>query len=151
MNKTVRELVFMVLQRLDDPGTPALTESSVRNWLTHEGFKRRDIDAVLNILSRCLPKHRKPETGSTRRVRCLAPYEAMKLGAEARAALARLDALEILDMFDREILMDRLMQVEGEVGLDDLDMALGSVCGYRDIVTQQTIRSAFYDMSGMYH
>jgi uncharacterized protein Smg (DUF494 family) len=151
MNKTVRELVFMVLRRLDEPGTPALTETSVRSWLTHEGFKRRDIDAVLKIVSRCLPKHRKPEEGHLRRVRCLAPYEDMKLSTEARNALMRLDALEILDMFDREILMDRLTQVDGEVGLDELDMVLASVCGYRDVVSQQTIRSAFYDMSGMYH
>ena len=67
-------------------------------------------------------------------------HEEYKLTPEARNALTRLEMYGLIDAFERELILDRLGQFEGEVGLDELDYLLSwVVCGGRDVESQQVI------------
>lgn len=106
-----------------------------------QGYNKRDIEAAMKLVRPHVAAAPQRNPGS---VRHLAFYEDLKLSRDARNALARLDLYELIDPYEREVLLERLLQYEGEVTLEDLDYVLTSVlCGSRDVETQQTIFGVF--------
>lgn len=149
MKQTVAELVDVILRRLDErPETPP-TEIGVRTWLTGQGYNKRDIEKALEVVRPHLSLPRQLERRIPGSVRHLSRFEMHKLNNEARDALARLDLYELMNPFEREMLMDRLMQSEGEVGMDELDYLVSWIlCSTRDVESQQTVLDVFEGTHG---
>ena len=146
MKQSLDKLVTDILRRMEEHPETIRTEKRLRNWLAGQGYKKRDIDAALKLLQ-------PPEgavtaapssTMSTRAVRHLSPFEAYKLTPEARDALVRLELHELISPIEREMLLERLGQFEGEVGIEDLDYLLSWLLySMRDVESQQTIYAVF--------
>lgn len=145
MKPQLAELVDVILRRLEEQPGAYLSESGMRVWLVKQGYNKRDIDAAIKLV---WPRISMMMTAVPERrpgaVRQLSSFESFKLSTEARNALTRLELFELIDPYEREMLLERLGQFEGEVGMDDLDYLLSWVLyATRDVETQQTICSVF--------
>lgn len=150
MKPSVTELVSVILAKIrENPGEPQ-SENGLRSWLRLQGYNKRDIDAAIKLVRpRFVARPRVAEyrPGS---VRSLSLLEEHKLTPEARDALARLDMYELIDPFEREMILDRMHQFEGVVGLQELDYLVSwIVCGGRDVEFQQAISQVLDGQSGM--
>jgi uncharacterized protein Smg (DUF494 family) len=141
LKHAVADLVNVILARIEEhrEGTPS--EVGLRQWLSGQGYKKRDIDAALKLVRphfvTPVPVYGNRTPG---RVRQLSEYEARKLAPEARDALVRLDLFELISPIEREMLLDRIIQYEGEITLDELDYLLSwAIYSVRDVESQQTV------------
>jgi len=148
MKQSLSQLVNVILEKLaEQPG--ASSEHGLRSWLLRQGYAQRDIDAALKMVGRRsgLPQGTRPAG-----LRHLSAYESMRLSPEAKAALARLEFYDLIEPAEREALLERLDQIEGPVGLPDLEYLLSwVVCPTRDVETQQTIYAVLDGKSGKVH
>lgn len=155
MKPSLLKLVDVILAKIEDSPELRVSEGGLRSWLRHEGYNKREIDQALRLIGRRLATDARPQQEPpTRRVamRVLTPHEDFKLGADARDALYRLELLGLIDPVEREMLLDRLPQVEGIVGLDELDYLLSSIiASTRDYETQQTVMTALDGDRDLYH
>jgi len=146
MKAAVAELVSVILQQLEEGAGTAPSEQGIRLWLAKKGYNKRDIDAAMALVA---PRFARPHTHavhSPTAVRHLSSYEACKLSLEARDALVRLELHELIEPHEREMLLERLGQFEGEVGMDDLDYLLSWIIySTRDVESAQTIYNVFDD------
>jgi len=150
MKQSLSQLVNVILAKLaEQPGSP--NESGIRTWLLRQGYAQRDIDAALKMVGR------RGAAGAfnARRAsgqRHLSEYESLRLSPEAKAALVRLEMYELIESSEREALLERLDQIEGPVGLPDLEYLLSwIVCPTRDVETQQTIFAVLDGKTGRTH
>ena len=145
MKHSLTELVDDILQRLEEHPDAAPTEHGLRSWLTRQGYTKNDIEAVLKLVRPRVAALKKTlDRRGPVSVRQLTPYEEYKLTPEARDALARLELHGLVDPYEREMILERLAQFEGEVGLDELDYLLSwLIYSTRDVETQQTIYNVF--------
>jgi uncharacterized protein Smg (DUF494 family) len=152
MRQTLIKLVDAILRRLEEHPEVSQTETGIRLWLTQQGYNKRDIEDALRLVrprfAHNLPEYAcRPTT-----VRPLSDAELQKLAPEARAALARLEIYNLLDPYEREMVLERLHQFEGIVGMDELDYLLSWVVyGSRDVETQQTMFNVLEGRRGTYH
>ena len=143
MKSTLLEAINAVLQRLEDFPRAPESEDAIRMWLAGQGFSRRDIDAAMRIV---FPQGGAPSAprglSAAAPMRQLAQYEFSRLTPEARSALARLDMHGLIEPREREFLIERLMQMEGDLDLDALDFVLSTVfCTTRNAESQNTLLS----------
>ncbi len=147
MKQSLSQLVNVILEKLaEQPG--ASSESGLRSWLLRQGYAQRDIDAALKMVGRrAMPQGARPAS-----LRHLSTYESLRLSPEAKAALARLEFYDLIEASEREALLERLDQIEGPVGLSDLEYLLSwVVCPTRDVETQQTIYAVLDGRNGKVH
>ena len=143
MKQSLAKIVDVILQCLEDQSEAPPSEHGLRKFLAGQGYKKGDIDAALQMVG---ARYVSPPIAerSPGAIRQLSSYEAYKLSIEARDALVRLEMYELIGPQERELLLDRLGQFEGEVGLDDLDYLVSWVmCTTRDFESQQTIYTVF--------
>ena len=144
MKHSLTDIVDVILRRLQERPGPVPSEKGLRTWLSRQGYNKREIDAAMKLVN---PRfHSASYTAPQARtsVRLLSILEEYKLTPEARNALARLDLYGLLDPYDREMILDYLNHLEGEVGLAELDYLLSwMVCSGRDIGYQQTLFNVF--------
>lgn len=143
MKEMVAELVSVILQRSQETGVSPAADKNMRSWLSAKGYKKRDIEAAMKVIHSRLQSG--PKTNARHgAMRQLSAWEYSKMTAEARAALARLDQYEMLSGYEREMLLERVSQMEGEVTIDDLDYLVSwLLCSVRDVETQNTIYQIF--------
>lgn len=140
MKPQLSELVDAILQRLAERAGRPETESGMRNWLMRQGYKKGDIEAALAMLHSRLAPAVQGQGARHTSFRHLSGYELQKLSQPAREALTRLEAYELIDPYERELILDRLGQFEGEVSMDDLDYLITWILGAtRDVESLQTI------------
>lgn len=152
MKRTLNELVNVILRHLEEDGDTVDSESGLRTWLAGQGYKKRDIEAAIKLIGPQFKELPLPGRSSQGTVRHLSTFEAHKLSPEVRDAIARLEMYELITPFEREILLDRLAQTEGEVGMEDLDyMVSWLVCSTRDVESQQAIYHVFENNREMFH
>lgn len=145
MKHTLTELVDDILQRIEEHPDAAPTEHGLRSWLARQGYTKNDIEAVIKqVRPRFAALKKNLERRGPGPVRQLTPFEEYKLSPEARDALARIEMHGLIDSYEREMILERLAQFDGEVGLDELDYLLSwLVYSTRDVETQQTIYNVF--------
>jgi uncharacterized protein Smg (DUF494 family) len=140
MKASLAKLVDVIRQHLEEHTESPPTEKGMRSWLAREGYKKGDIDEALKVMrSQFGGAHRVSERhpGS---VRQLSNFESHKMTLEAKQALVRLELYELIAPYEREVLLERLSQYEGEVGIEDFDYLLSWVlCSTRDVESQQTV------------
>ena len=152
MKQVLSELINVILQRLEEYPESPPTEHGMRKWLAGQDYKKRDIDAAMRLVGAELPGDRPEGRRTTGSVRHLSSVESHKLSMEARDALARLELYELIDPFERELVMERIVQMEGQVTLEDLDYLLSwYLMGTRDVETQQTLYQVFEGNGGTLH
>ncbi len=142
MKQSLLKLVDVILERLQTQPGLHQSERGLRTWLARQGYTPRDIDAALVLVRPRIESAPQVMELGPGVVRQLSPYELFKLSPEARAALARLEIYQLIDPVEREMILDRLDHVEGEVGIQELDYLVSWVVGSnRDTEHQQTIGS----------
>lgn len=144
MKPVLAELVNVILQRVAENGDVTPSVDGMRSWLMQQGYRKSDIEAAFKKLRPRLNAENAAVPRTPGSVRHLSAYEACKLTPEARDALARLELYELIQPHELEMLLDRLGQYEGEVGMEDLDYLLAWLtCSARDVESQQTIYHVF--------
>jgi uncharacterized protein Smg (DUF494 family) len=144
MKQHLAELVDVILRQIDNQAGSPPSERGMRTWLVRQGYNKRDIDAAIALVLSRLSVAPAVSERTPGAVRHLSHYEFCKLCPEARDALARLELYDLIDPYERELLLERLGQYEGEVTLDDLDYLLSWVmCTTRDVESQQTVYNVF--------
>lgn len=140
MKQSLTKLVSVILQKLQERPDGLASEAGLRTWLLREGYAKNDIDVAMNMVRPRLEAGPHVMEGSPLVTRQLSDYESGKLSREARDALARLEMYDLLDPMERESVLDRIDQFEGEVGLADLDYLIAwLVFPHRDVEHQQAI------------
>ena len=144
MKQQVVELVSVILQHLEErKGTP-LSKHRVRSWLAGQGYSKTDIETALGMVWPRLTGKTPAAQPRKAVYRQFSSFERHKLSPEVCDALTRLDMYELIAPFEMELLLDRLTQLEGEAGLDDLDYILSWIlCSTRDVESQQTLFRVF--------
>ncbi len=146
MKHSVTDIVDVILRRLQEHPEALPSEKGLRSWLSRQGYNKREIDAAIKLVKPGFPSvpHPMTPTQSQSSVRLLSILEEYKLTPEARNVLARLELYGLLDPYDREMILDYLNHMDGEVGLDELDYLLSwMVCSGRDVAYQQTLFDVF--------
>jgi len=146
MKHSVTDIVDVILRRLQEHPEALPSEKGLRSWLSRQGYNKREIDAAIKLVKPGFPSvpHPITPTQTQSSVRLLSILEEYKLTPEARNALARLEIYGLLDPYDREMILDYLNHLDGEVGLDELDYLLSwMVCSGRDVAYQQTLFDVF--------
>ena len=139
MKQSLTQIVDTILQKIQEQPDRFRTESRIRTWLTNQGYAKHDIDAALKLVHSNMGGYTTGAKGPAS-VRHFAPYEQLKLSDEAQAALQRLDLFGLIEPYEREAILDRLDQFEGEVDMTDLEYLVSwIVCSSRDVEHQQTI------------
>ena len=155
MKQSLLKLLDVILEKMQDTPDLAVSEGRLRSWLQREGYNKRDIDQAIRLVGRRLASEndasdslRHARTGN----RVLTPYEDFKLSREARDALVRLEYYGLIDGFERELVLDRLSQFDGEIGLDELDFILAhAIYATRDYETQQTLMNVLDGERDIFH
>lgn len=145
MKEMVAELVHVILQRSQETGLAPAADTGIRAWLASKGYKKRDIEAAMKVVrARAESADRPARPARHGAMRQLSPWEHSKMTPEARAALARMEQYELLSGYEREMLLERISQMEGEVTIDDLDYLVSwLLCSVRDVETQSTLFQVF--------
>lgn len=136
MKQSLTKLVDVILEKLAKHPEWRPSDSPIRSWLVREGYKKPDIDAALQLVNRGVVARGKPTTS----VRQLSDHERYRLSPDARAALARLEMFDLIDPTEREMILERLDQFEGEVSLADFEYLINWIIApVRDAEHQKTI------------
>lgn len=152
MKQSLTKLVDVILKHIEEQPEAKPTESGIRSWLAGQGYKKREIDAVIKLVGRRIAQRPQVTDASPRTVRMLSMLEEYKLTPEARNALVRLELYGLIDPMEREMILDRLNHFDGEIGLDELDYLISwLVCGGRDFESQQTIYGVMEGEQEVFH
>lgn len=152
MKTSVNQIVDAIINQIQAHPEVMPNSKSLKKWLSQAGFSTGDIDAAMKLIAPQMamipPRvHRRPGT-----IRHLNGMETQKLSLDARNALARLEMYELVEPWEREMILDYAMHQEGEVGLDDLEYILqNTILPGRDVETQQTIDAVFNGITDMLH
>ncbi len=140
MKQSVVKAVNAILRQMEETPDVLCTESNVRSWLATQGYNKRDIDAAMKLVATRLAVPVPVADARPRGLRQFALYEHARLSQEARSALTRLEVHDLLDPMEREMIIERLLQYDGEVDMDALDYLLSSVFGaMRNVEAQNTM------------
>lgn len=152
MKQAVTELIDVILQRLEEHPEAPPTEHGMRSWLAGQGYNKRDIDAAIRLVGAQLNEPPAREGRSVGSVRHLSAMEAFKMTKEARDAFARLELYELIDPYERELILERVAQMEGQVSLEDLEYLMSwFLLGTRDVESQQTLFQVIEGQPVTYH
>ncbi len=144
MKQSVVKAVNAILRQMEETPDVLCTESNVRSWLANQGYNKRDIDAALKLVAMRLTMPDSVEEARPRGLRQFALYEHARLSSDARSALTRLELNDLLDPMEREMIIERLLQYDGEVDMDALDYLLSSVFGtMRNVEAQNAMYNTF--------
>jgi len=152
MKQSLVKLVDVILKKIEEHPENMPSENGIRAWLHRQGYKKPDIEAAMKLLQRRFYVRREVREYQPSPVRILSAFEERKLSVEARNALARLELYGLIDPYERELILDRLGDVDGEVGLDELDYLLSwLVANVRDVESQRTMYDVLDKREGSYH
>ena len=140
MKQAIYEIIDAIIEQVShQPKGPGM-ESHLRNWLVDKGFNLSDVNTALLYMRPHLQKVNANHRYAPGLVRHLSAYESHKISDEAQAALARLEMYELIDPLERELLIERLLQMDSDTSIEELDILLAWILyATRDVESQQTI------------
>ncbi len=143
MKQNVTELVDVILGLIQEqPEDRPVSETALRTWLTGQGYASRDIDAALKLVGPSLIEGPEIVDSQPLATRTYSIFEEYKLTAEARNALTRLELHGLIAPHERELILEHLGHIDGEVKLEELEYLISwLVCGGRDVEFQHTVSS----------
>jgi uncharacterized protein Smg (DUF494 family) len=152
MKHSLIELVDAIIQEIQKNPAEPVSEYGIRKWLARQGYNKRDIEDALRVVKPRFEDGPRVLVQNPGAVRHFSSYEEAKMSAEARNALVRLELYELIEPYERELLLDRLEHFEGDVGLEELDYLLSWVIGEnRDVEYQHTLYNVLEDSNDMLH
>lgn len=135
MQERIRQLVARMLRK-SMAGSSSRSFDDIRTEIADElvekGFRRSDIEQVLNTMTPDIEGDPLPvQAGAERRtLRVFAPLEMMRLSPQARGYLLELEYNGLLDPGDREEIIERALLFPAvEVGVEHLQQVLRAVLG----------------------
>ena len=150
MKSSITQLVDKIVQKLQESTSDVPSEAGIRNWLCKQGYSVTDVEAAINVV--------KPqsnfwaEQGGHQHTRVLSPYESFLLTPEAKSALMRLELYGLIGAHEREMMLERLEQFEGEIDLGALEYVLSThICSTYDVAHQQIMYQALDGRSDIFH
>jgi len=160
MKLTVAELVDVILRRIQEHPERPMSETTLRSWLSRQGYAKGDIEAAMKFLGKGAKDFPSPHRFAAAEaaaqgpgsLRSLSLHEEYKLDSEARDALTRLDLCGLIGPYERELVLEHLGHFDGEVGLAELDYLVSwLVCSGRDVEFQQTVAKVLEGQGEMLH
>ena len=150
MKTSIIQLVDKIVQKLEENTSDVPSEAGIRNWLSKQGYSAHDVDAAINEVKPQLDFW--GEQGGQRHTRVLSPYESFLLTAEAKSALTRLELYGLIGANEREIMLERMEQFEGEIDLGALEYVLTTqICSGYDVAHQQVMYQALDGKDNIFH
>ncbi len=144
MKPSVVKVVNALLRRFQEAPEAVASENKMRHWLADQGYQQNDIEAAIKYFVPNFLQPKVREEVFPRAMRQFALYEHAKMTPEARSALMRLDVNDLIEPMEREMILDRLMMMEGEVDVEALDYLLTSIFSTtRDAETQNVMFNTF--------
>ncbi len=140
MKQAIHEIIDAIIEQVNHhPKGPSM-ESHLRNWLVDKGFNLSDVNTALLYMRQHLQKVNANHRYEPGLVRHLSAYESHKISNVAQTALARLEMYELIDPLERELLIERLLQMDCDTSIEELDILLAWLLyATRDVESQQTI------------
>jgi uncharacterized protein Smg (DUF494 family) len=150
MKRSITKIVDKIIRKIQESSREIPSEAGIRSWLTKEGYSTKDVEAAIKVVKPELNMRSEQHVFSQMRV--LSPYESLLMTPEARAALTRLEIYGIIGPQEREIILDRLDQFDGELDLDALEYMISTyVCSGLDVAHQQMIYQVLDGKKDIYH
>lgn len=138
MKPPITKLVDKIIRKLQESGTDLPSKAGIRTWLTKQGYASTDVEAAIDVLSENWTEP--GPTGAPVQTRVLSPYESYFLSREALSALTRLETYGMIGPSERELILDRLDQFDGEMDVAALEYLLTTqICPNYDIAHQQML------------
>ena len=150
MKTSITQIIDKIVQKLEENTRDMPYEAGIRSWLRKQGYSAKDVDAAI--------KEVKPQLDSwngqllPRHTRVLSPYEAFLLSPAAKSALQRLEMYGLIGVAEREIMLERLEQFEGEIDLGTLEYVLSTqICSGLDVAHQQILYQVLDGSEDYFH
>lgn len=150
MKQSVTKIVDKIIQKLQESTRDVPSEAGLRSWLAKEGHSTKDVEAAIRVI--------KPELNSRTgldsilHMRVLSPYESFFMSPDAKAALTRLEMYGVIGSREREIILERLDQFDGELDHSALEYLVSTyICSGLDVAHQQTIYQVLDGKTDIYH
>ena len=123
----------------------------MRSLLQLQGHNHNDIDFAIKIVNDYLSM--KPTySEKILSLRQLAFFESTKISEEVLQTITRLELFDLLEPFEREMLLERFLHSEGQADMEALDYALSFIVGtMRNAEVQQTMMTVFEGYEPTYH
>lgn len=150
MKQSITKIVDKIIQKLQESSREVPSEAGLRTWLAKEGYSSKDVEVAMNVVMPQLTSRTGHEVFPQMRI--LSPYESFFMSAEAKAALTRLEMYGIIGPQEREIVLERLDQFDGELDLAALEYLVTTyVCSGLDVAHQQMIYQVLDGKTDIYH
>lgn len=150
MKPSITKIVDKIIQKLQESAREVPSEAGLRSWLAKEGFASKDVDAAIRVMKPVLVSRSGHE--SIPQMRVFSPYESLFLSAEARGALTRLELFGFIGPQEREIILERIDQFDGELDMAALEYLVSTyVCSGLDAAHQQMIYQVLDGKTDIYH
>ncbi|MFA7693861.1 MAG: DUF494 family protein [Candidatus Hydrogenedentes bacterium] len=151
MKNNPNKLVRILLEHVDSVGDKPLSEETMRSLLQLQGHNHNDIDFAIKIVNDYLSM--KPTySEKILSLRQLAFFESTKISEEVLQTITRLELFDLLEPFEREMLLERFLHSEGQADMEALDYALSFIVGtMRNAEVQQTMMTVFEGYEPTYH
>jgi uncharacterized protein Smg (DUF494 family) len=138
MKQSITKIVDRIIQKLQESRREVPSEAGLRSWLRNEGYAPKDVEAAIRVIKPQL--NSRSNSDALPQMRIYSPYESLFLTPEAKAALMRLEMYGIIGSQEREIILERVDQFDGELDLSALEYLVSTyVCSGLDDAHQQMI------------
>lgn len=150
MKPPITKLVDKIIRKLQESGGDLPSKAGIRTWLTRQGYASKDVDAAIEVVGTDWGDSKSADTPLQTRV--LSAYESYFLSAEALAALTRLEMYGMISPTERELILDKLDQFDGEMDMAALEYLISTqICAGYDIAHQQMIYQVLDGRTDMFH
>ena len=150
MKSSIIQLVDKIVQKLQEDTSDVPSKAGIRNWLCKQGYSAKDVEAAINEVKPQLAFW--VEQGVQRHTRVLSPYESFLLSPAVKSALTRLENYGLIGTHEREIMLERMEQFEGEIDLGALEYVLSTqICSGYDVAHQQIMYQVLDGKDNIYH
>ena len=140
------EIIAVIMNEVEQHPNKPHMEASLRSYLVRKGFKPEDVVFALYMLRNHIEESSTCTLTDPGAIRQFIPYEANKIrNPEVRSALARLELYKLISSLERELIIERLVQFDGEITFFELEFVVTWViAGTRNVDAANTTFSVLH-------